>query len=29
MSFWTHIVGVMHVETYAEVDDIKAYVEEV
>lgn len=28
MSFWTHIVGVMHVETYAEVDDIKAYVEE-
>lgn len=27
MSFWTHIVGVMHVETYAEVDDIKAYVE--
>lgn len=28
MSFWTHIVGVMHVETYKEVDDIKAYVEE-
>ena len=28
MSFWTHIVGVMHVETYQEVDDIKAYAEE-
>lgn len=28
MSFWTHIVGVMHVETYKEVDDIQKYVEE-
>lgn len=28
MSFWTHIVGVIHVETYKEVDDIVAYVEE-
>lgn len=28
MSFWTHIVGVLHVETYKEVDDIVAYVEE-
>ena len=28
MSYWTHIVGVMHVETYKEVDDIVAYVEE-
>lgn len=28
MSHWTHIVGVMHVDTYVEVDDIKAYVED-
>lgn len=28
MSHWTHIVGVMHVETYKEKDDIKSYVEE-
>ena len=28
MSYWTHIVGVMHVETYEQVDDIKKYVEE-
>lgn len=28
MSYWTHIVGVMHIDTYEEVDDIKAYVEE-
>lgn len=28
MSYWTHIVGVIHAETYHETDDIKAYVEE-
>jgi len=28
MSLWTHIVGVMHVDTYEHVDDIKLYVEE-
>lgn len=28
MSHWTHIVGVMHVETYKEVDNIVAFVEE-
>lgn len=27
MSRWTHIVGVLHVDTYAEVDDIKQYIE--
>lgn len=27
MSHWTHIVGVMHVETYKEESDIKSYVE--
>lgn len=25
MSYWTHIVGVIHAETYKEVDDIEAY----
>lgn len=28
MSLWTHIVGVIHVETYIQKDDIKSYVEE-
>lgn len=28
MSLWTHIVGVMHVDTYQEVDDIKKFVED-
>lgn len=28
MSHWTHIVGVMHVETHRTEDDIKLYVEE-
>ena len=28
MSFWTHIVGVLHVDTFKEVDDIKTFVEE-
>lgn len=28
MSLWTHIVGVMHVDTYEHVGDIKLYVEE-
>lgn len=28
MSYWTHIVGVMHVDTYKETDDIKSYVDE-
>lgn len=27
MSCWTYIVGVIHVNTYKEVDDIKEYVE--
>lgn len=27
MSCWTYIVGVIHVDTYKEVDDIKGYVE--
>lgn len=26
MSYWTHIVGVLHVETYHECDDIAEYV---
>lgn len=28
MSFWTHIVGVIHVDTYAKVDDVKKLVED-
>lgn len=28
MSLWTHIVAVLHVDTYREVDDIQKYVEE-
>lgn len=28
MSLWTHIVGVIHIDTYIEVDDIKKYVED-
>ena len=28
MSFWTHIVGVMHIDTYQNVDDVKKYVED-
>lgn len=27
MSCWTYIVGVIHIDTYEEVDDIKGYVE--
>lgn len=28
MSFWTHIVGVIHVNTYRETKDIQQYVEQ-
>lgn len=28
MSYWTHIVGVIHVDTYQEVDDVKKLVED-
>lgn len=28
MSYWTHIVGVMHIDTYEEVDDVQKLVEE-
>lgn len=28
MSYWTHIVGVMHVDTYREVDDVRKLVED-
>lgn len=28
MSYWTHIVGVMHIDTYTEVDDVQKLVEE-
>ena len=28
MSFWTHIVGVLHVDTFVEVPDIKSFVED-
>lgn len=28
MSYWTYIVGVIHVDTYEEVDDIRAYVQD-
>ena len=28
MSYWTHIVGVMHVDTFEEVPDIKTYIED-
>lgn len=28
MSYWTHIVGVFHVETYTETNDLKTYIED-
>lgn len=28
MSYWTHIIGVIYVDTYTEVEDIKSYVTE-
>lgn len=28
MSYWTHIIGVLHINTYKEVDDVQRFVED-